>query len=165
MTLDQLKQQILIRIEQLAPSAECQPLDVRSAFRWHPISFEKALSLARQENPNYLIWNCCEYKNGYTFLVRGKPDTGPVCRSTAPSFICYYFHVNYNTGKTAVYGWTELEMNMRFSRARERKTVWIDVSEAESETQQDNPKLCKLKEKLLSITLLEETEHNSIADK
>ena len=156
MKVEQYKEKLQNEISRLSKASNVSPLDIQHAFRKHPISFEKALSIARRENPNLLVWNCCEYKRGYMFLIGSKPERDP-SSETAPSSWHFFFHVNYYTGAVSSFSFAELEMNLRFCRAQERKTVWIDVTE--EETHPDSPELSRLRKKLLSVLILEENQN------
>ena len=71
-----------------------------------------------------------------------------------PKGLTFYCHVNHYTGIVHYYGRFELEMNLSVLDAINKKTVWIDV--AEEETRPKSPELYKLRNKLLTVSLLEE---------
>ncbi len=158
MTLEQYKEKLQRRISELQPYSEKQPLDLEHAFKKRPISFRKALDIARQKNPRFLIWNCCEFKHGYVFLIGSKPDFDSPLRDVTPGIYRFYFHVNYYTGFTCSFSYAELEMNLLFHRSREKKTVWIDITK--EETLPVSLELHRLQNLLLSVTLIEK-EYNT----
>lgn len=156
MTIAEYKKKLLAQIERSIPHSTKPPLVYKQVFRKHPVSFESALDIARKNNPKYLIWNCCEYDHGYLFLIGSAPHHDPHADYPLSSNDLFYYHVHFRTGQSQYYSYLGMQLSQREAKKlRAEKTVWIDVSEEEAYP--DTPELNELRKKILTVSLMEES--------
>lgn len=153
MTLEEYKrkieEKIKCRIDENHP-LKPEPVGPRP-FGWHPISFKKALSFARSEAKEKLIWYCFIYEKNYVFFIAEKPPSWIPSEYGACAYDDAYFYVNWLTGSHGFFHWSFMRALMAEAK---KKIVWIDISKEELFF--SDPELRVLKNRLLSVELMEE---------